>query len=331
LSKEAAKEADSFGLALSQADATQLEETSLAVSRVKTAFAGLFRQIAVALGPAIESSAQGLVSFLKSAIDWAKNIIATVRFVTEHFGEFWELAIAQAARRIVAWANDTVFFFTDTIPIAIGFFADNWVDIFTDIANFTNQLFSDLQRNIINVLKNIPGLVAGTVDWGDVWKPMLTEFVRTTQEFPEIQARALTAVERDLDRQIDSMTESLGRGLAEATAARATEVDKFSKSIGDLGQTIEDSLAIGEVAIKDLEIPEPKEEQRKPGRPDELAALERGSAEAFSRIEAARRGIGKDPVEQNTKKTADATTATERNTRELVRVQKDSTVQVAAF
>ena len=84
-------------------------------------------------------------------------------------------------------------------------------------------------------MKNIPGIIRGSVKWSDVWKP-LTEGIRTIAiERFEIPARAKSRLEQELEatrnRLAGKLGESIGAEVTKSLAAFQSGIKKASENI----------------------------------------------------------------------------------------------------
>jgi TP901 family phage tail tape measure protein len=125
--------------------------------------------------------------------------IVAMEFFFRNFGKFMEFLWIGALLGLITFANQIEFFFTGRISTILQWFSDNWRDIFRDMWNFTYTIFSNLGSNIANVMRNLPGLIRGSVRWDEIWTPLTEGFERRTRELV-LPERAPGLLEEQLRR-----------------------------------------------------------------------------------------------------------------------------------
>jgi tape measure domain-containing protein len=110
--------------------------------------------------------------------------------------------------------NDIAFFLTDKIPAYLTWFGENWKNVFTDIFNGTVAIFTNLGKNIANAMTQIWNFIksGGTADLEFAWTPLLDGFESTVAKLPDIPERAMTELEKSIQRK----TQAIGTQLADS-------------------------------------------------------------------------------------------------------------------
>jgi hypothetical protein len=202
--------------------------------------------------------------------------------------------------------NDTVYLFTDTIPRTLRWFQENWFEVFRDVANYTMTVFSNLGENIWKFIKNIPGLLAGTVSLQDIWTPLTEGFQATIKTALVLPEREMTDFEKRAAARLESLRESLAQRKA---AFFATEMGQAVK-IG-----VESALAGAVGATAGLKLGgKPPGELAQVSKASEVkftGAFDRGSKEAYNVLLRSRYGDSGAPANR----TAKATEETAKQTR----------------
>jgi hypothetical protein len=221
--------------------------------------------------------------------DFIADAILFAEFTLRNFGQVAELVWTTLARDAVQAFNEIEHFFTQVLPALLSWFGRNWQDVFTDAFNFTTTVLSNLASNIVKILSNLPGLVAGTVSFGELWTPLTEGFTSALKELPDIPAREIGAVEQALTEEVNSLTRGLGESF------EAFKASKQGKLLDEEGQqkTVKDATNLGTQVGKVLG--KGTKEATKELQKFEHALA--GSAEAASRIAAFRESFRLDGKE----------------------------------
>lgn len=222
---------------------------------------------------------------MNDAVGGFRNIFVesflAVKFVFQHFGEImafeWELLKVG----LYAFGADVWHLFTVNIPEVLKWFGRNWSKVFTDLWNWTATVFSNLGENIWNIFKNLPGLIAGTVEWGDIWKPLTEGFKTSIEEGLALTKRDLTAWEKDTIAQAERMRAELAHKWTEFFAAGTAKFN-FGPVMRDIAAGVVAGVAKEETSREGLggiAAKAGKESERK-----YAGAYEYGSKEAYTLI-----------------------------------------------
>jgi len=198
------------------------------------------------LGPAIGETCEGFVILgkeilqsLKPVFEWLLDAGATVftalEYAIEHWRDIFEYSCGFVAHGVVKMWNEISYYFTEVIPQALGWFADNWKEVFYDMGNYVITVFKNLGTNIWEFIKGVKGMLTGS---GESFQFVaLTEgFEATVKEFPKIAERQEGAVEKALRQQqeklADKMSNDFGRRMNEN---RKALFNMFGMTPDDLG------------------------------------------------------------------------------------------------
>lgn len=235
-----------------------------------------------------------------------KNSIVMGLILVEYTWTNWRLTVEIAAKSallsIITFANQTVHFFTEVVPSVLEWFANNWREILTDVGNFTMTVFSNLGSNIVNVIKNIPGLISGSVSFGELWTPLTDGFKATLQEMPDIAERQMGPIEEALSEEVQGLNSKFAAGFGEFANKRLSEIQGQKNAFGGfVASGVEQATGITPVPSM---VPPGEEEEavageKKKSEQTTAGAAIRGSTEAFSAITKAMFG-GQDKAAMNT-------------------------------
>ena len=174
-----------------------------------------------------------VLSTVWSAMQTAVN--ATVKglsFAFVNWSTIAQTALLSVSLAVVRFANQTVHFFSEVLPTWLVWFANNWRDVFTDIANLTKTIAGNIWENLKSLWDGIVGLFKGE-GFSFEWTPLTEGFESAIKELPKIAEREMGPLEKSLSDEIDNLTKDLQGQWEEHSKA-------FDKSL--------------EVAERDLEL-----------------------------------------------------------------------------
>jgi tape measure domain-containing protein len=206
------------------------------------------------------ANVNGIVGGIGDALKWMGEMFSTALGVAEFAMNNWrdvaDLAVTKAMLGIVTFANQVQYFFTDVIPATLTWFAENWRDILTDVFNLSTTVFSNLASNIGSILSNLPGLIAGTTSFSELWTPLTDGFEATLKEFPKIAEREVGGLEAALAADADALSAQLGKGLGEHLAARDKLAEEAAKRITNTLTSDVAKVEAPEIEAPKVEAPE---------------------------------------------------------------------------
>ena len=157
--------------------------------------------------------------------------LTTIEFAFKHWQDLFVLGFLMVWGKALEFVNNYEWLFTSALPELLTWFATNWRTILADIANFGLTVWKNWAGNVVNVIKNLPGLISGAVSFADLWTP-LTEGLQTAlTPLPEITQRQLSPMEASIQDQIKRMTGDLGGGLDAMLQDRLARADKAGGAV----------------------------------------------------------------------------------------------------
>ena len=346
---EARKEAEALGMTFSAVDAAKVEESNDAWHRVKTAVSGVVRMFTVHLAPVLTnistkfvevakvvvgkikewapailqyvnvsmalfsllwesvssvfSSISGVISGnMGSALDFVVDSLISLEFNIRNFESIATAAFLNVAASAVGFGAEIQHFFTGVLPALLGWFTKNWTGIWHTALDFVLTGFINLGQNIRNLFSAIWEFMK-TGEWEVAFVPLTEGFRNMIQELPKIPKREIGPLEAGLRDEAAQIQAKLDTDFAVFRDKRREEL-----------------LGGDKVEIKkpEFSLPTGIESKDSGGSGDKaaaggIAALERGSAGAFSAIAKQIRGASAERREQENadanKKTAEATEA----------------------
>jgi hypothetical protein len=172
-------------------------------------------------------------SFADSIVDALKTVVT---FGVESFTylmatmETWSM---QSERNTLAvflsfttLFEDLKHWFTDKLPAYLQWFGENWSNIFTDVANYTSTVVSNMWTNLKNFFSNVWKWLSGE-ETSFEWKGLTEGFEATTKALPEIAERNLSDTEKYLKSSISQMD----KDISEVYTRRKQEGDAFIETM----------------------------------------------------------------------------------------------------
>ncbi len=129
------------------------------------------------------------------------NVLGFGRNVLENLGAAWEILQVRTALAIATLQADARHVFTETIPGYWRWFLDNWFNMLRDMVAAFKAVITNLLINAGRFGKALWDAIRGR-GWEFQWQPMLEGFKATTEQLPQIAARATSDVEKVLYEQL---------------------------------------------------------------------------------------------------------------------------------
>jgi tape measure domain-containing protein len=168
-------------------------------------------------------------------------IIYGATAVAWFFGNFVNIgkfALTSFALFFVSAFNDFAYFFTTKLPAYLGWFSNNWTQVFYDAANIVGTVFKNMAKNIWTVMKQVWAFIksGGRSELSFAFVPLLDGFKKTVAEIPNIPERAMTQLEKNLTLQTQQIGGDLANNfdsmLAEAQAKVSAAAPVLSDKAG---------------------------------------------------------------------------------------------------
>lgn len=156
---------------------------------------GLWSVVTDNIQTALANIGSGLIEAfnVKPILEWAGATLDSVASWASKMGEFmvflrenWRLALAimvERARLFVLNTWERIKAFGQNFVIAVGWFADNWQSVFTDIFNITKTIMGNMFENLRNLWTAFWNWIK-TGDWNFEWKGLTEGFKSTIKEWP---------------------------------------------------------------------------------------------------------------------------------------------------
>lgn len=159
-------------------------------------------------------------------------------FVFKNWNLLVQRATTSALLSVVSFSNRVVHLFSTVIPTWLVWFADNWRDIFTDIATLTGTIAGNIWNNLSNLWDAIAGLFRGE-GFQFEWVGLTEGFESAIKELPRIAEREIGQLEGTLKGQLDGLTRQLDKAAADHQRDFVARAEAFEASF--LGLSPSDS------------------------------------------------------------------------------------------
>lgn len=209
----AARLSQSLNVLSKQASFFAIEVGSMAAPLIERviptaqAYAQEMRRVFAFVSEFASTTTGGLMDFLQRAY---VGTFSRITFAVTRWQQLWEMAITSAQLTAVRFGNQTVHLFGTVVPEWLRWFGENWRDVFTDVVNFTGTVASNIWENLKNLFEAIQGLFRGE-GFNFEFTALTEGFESAIKELPEIAAREIGPMERQLQEQLNGLADGLVR------------------------------------------------------------------------------------------------------------------------
>lgn len=263
------------------------------------------------LGGVFQSVFGGMISTVTSFLpSWTtvRNAVLdgmiAMEFAITNWKRVAEFSFKTVLLGAVTFGNTITHVFTRVIPTVMIWLANNWRDILSTMASFATTIFTNLSMNIVNVLRNLPGLIRGQVNFNDLWTPLTEGAIVTLKSLPQIPERQMGAFEAAMKADLQKMGLNMAADFVNMRDKRLKELlppeaKKEITAVTDAGKKAAPTAPTAPQASQKVEL---------------ASAARLGTEEARKAILQHRFG----------KSTTDPIKKVESNTKELVDVNKET-------
>lgn len=193
----------------------------------KGTFGAIFEIVVAAWG--------GVANETGSAMTWMQEtIVGGLGMVTAVF-QNWRLVIETAMissqLSVIRWANVVGYYLGTVVPAWVMWFGDNWRNIFTDVANFTGTVATNIWKNMQSLWEALVGLFSGE-GFDFRFTPLTRGFESAIKELPQIAEREMGAVESELQDRLNNLANNLVTNVQTAQQEFVSKANAFKA--GDL-------------------------------------------------------------------------------------------------
>jgi len=270
-----------------------LSPTLLAIA----AIAGIATALAYIQGEGITTIERVSTGFTKMANEILRNGIYAFTAVEVAIRNWKDTALViwkfmQFA--VVSMFEDFKHTFTVKIPAIWTWFKQNWKDLFMDLTMAFGIFMKNLWENLKNFVTAAWDYVVSFGEKGSfMWTGLLEGFTWTVAQLPEIAAREMTDLEKQLALEIGQLTDTLGNKINKKYLERMASIRTL---MSDLSDAFKLDKVGGEIELKVPELPKMPGMDADKGLQAEIVGL----AEMWKRISTAKMDPQVKATEENT-------------------------------
>lgn len=192
------------GQRILEADA---ETTAGRFERLKNQFGEFAETVGGTLLPLVNSG-------MTSVAETSATVAAAISVAWTNIGDVIGLAGDYVALAFVSTFEDISHGLTVTIPTYLSWLAENWQNVFVDLATAVGTIVTNMHANLVDFFTGIfVWLQGGEFDWE--WRGLLDGFESTLTELPQIAERELSDLEVALNDSIDDMQPKLSKAFSD--------------------------------------------------------------------------------------------------------------------
>lgn len=210
------------------------------VANVAIAVWNSIQEIAITVWGAITSVWNGLTGFFSRIYnqlfgattttwtgirDFIVDTLIMAEFQINNFGAICNYVWTSMKLGFVSSWNYIEYVFTTVIPAILSWFSSNWRDVFTTAGNMVTMVMTNMVTNVGTTIRRLPELIRGEINLSDIWTPLTEGFTSTIRELPNIPAREMGALERELENSVAAQGLALGTELNRLRAERNREIN----------------------------------------------------------------------------------------------------------
>ena len=166
------------------------------------------------------------IGSLKWGIEVAADVFSTFEFLYTNFGNMIEREVYAWTLTMTTFIEDIKHLFTEVAPAYIMWFADNFSEIFFDLANFQRTVLLNMMNNVIEFFEGLWSYLSGG-EGGFEFVALTDGFEATMKALPEIAARGQSDMEKYLGESINQMDEMIGKSMNDIFAKNDALVEKM--------------------------------------------------------------------------------------------------------
>ena len=267
-----------------------------------------FQMVLDAATQIFEGVSEAIVGPMGSAKDVVLDMMIALEFNIKNFGTIAEVAFLKAHAGVLAFAGGIKHFFVGVLPALFDWFVDNWQGIWRTALDFVLTGFINLGKNIRAVFSSVWEFMK-TGNWEVALVPLTEGFKNMIQKLPEIPERQMGTMEQTLREEAVRIEAKLDSDFKVFHDKRRAELLESSKP-AELPQPVIESPTLELTAPLEVDLGGDEKSDTK-GAAGGTAALQRGSAAAFSAIAKQIRGASE---QKRQKKILDAGEASAEHT-----------------
>lgn len=276
----------------------------------------VWESVATVAGDVFSFLSGGASVTFSNVKDFILDALILGEFVFQNFGSIAALVWEKIKLGAVQAFGVIGHFFTGVMPAWLSWFSTNWQDVMFSAFDLASTVFINIGTNIRTIFSSlwkwIKSGFAGSFEID--WVPLTKGAVNAIKKLPDIPARAISELERNLGQNVATMGDSLGTKLGDHMVKRREEL-LTKTSPAEITDKVKTSIDIPALDDNALVL-------KKLSEPVGPTAIQRGSSEAFGAIFKAMRGNPGDDVKRTAEAQLRQATATAKGIDKLVKAPK---------
>jgi TP901 family phage tail tape measure protein len=282
---ESVADSDGFGLAVAD---EKLDNVAGGFKRLQSAVMAMSIDIFQTFEGPLQSALEGTASFVtdtmipgwKTMMEWVSAFAKVAEFAWTSFGALAGLATLKALSAVTTLSEDIQHFFGTNMAEVFNWLFSNWSSIWVDMAAVTFGVLDNIGQNVRNVFSAVWETVTSLGETPLTFDMVpLMDGVQTVTAGLELTERAMTADERDYQREIAEVGNAIGQDFDDFLTSTVDGIGSTTVAADDVMDDVANADFNADksaVSTKDGESP--------------LGVALRGSKEAFDVINKAIRG-----------------------------------------
>ena len=164
-------------------------------------------------------------------------------------GDTWTMLKDMIALRAIQIGSVIAHVFTEVVPKYLKWFANNWVNIFIDMAKATSTIVNNMAVNLVDFFFSITRWLKGE-GFDFKWTGLLDGFEASMDELPEIAERKKGQLETFLETEINDIQTSMANEAAQKVEDRMGKLRNFfSRKAAPTLDDVGDANLTGEIDL----------------------------------------------------------------------------------
>ncbi|KAA5543585.1 hypothetical protein FYK55_10240 [Roseiconus nitratireducens] len=223
--------------------ASRANEAAGSAERLSNTWGDFLEVVGESLAPVRVFINNGLSALIEKIQGELIPVLAFAETIITNFGKVWEFIKLKINLAMTGIVEDVKHTFITTIPTYLNWFAENWLNIITDVFNGTVTVIknamtnaADIIRAVVEAIRNgLQGGIGGLMnEIGEIaGRSLLEGFEAQTKALPEIAMRNLTAGEQEMKSRLAQLAVEIGSEYQRNLAERLT-ADGGANGLGNL-------------------------------------------------------------------------------------------------
>lgn len=177
-----------------------------------------------------DESVSTLVNIFNWLRDTVTGIFTVISTTISNWSLSWDLASTSATLQVVRIWENFKYYLGEVIPELLKWFGTTMIQLFTDAANFTMTVFSNLWKNIASFFENVWNWIKGDeTNWE--WTSLTEGLELTVKKWPDIVDRGKSEMEKVLEKDLDDLAGKYAKALDKTAVANASRKEVIKSGL----------------------------------------------------------------------------------------------------